>query len=245
LDNAYNKNSQQNAERANGESPERASQHASDAASARSSNDPPRFVAPTHAGVDILKLLADLEEVMENSRRLPGGLLMRFDDEKFHYLIMKIRANLPEEMKRASKLVRDTERILEETKEHSERVLADAKRAALAELDASKRDVERQRDSLAAEGRRIREEARAEAERIMADAHAEAERLVSDDVLVQQAEIVAHDIQSRADRDALAVRRGADDYARDVLGRLDSVLNKALDQVQHGRELLERGSDSA
>jgi vacuolar-type H+-ATPase subunit E/Vma4 len=240
LDNAYNKNSQQNSERANGESPERASEHASDPASVRALGDPPRFVAPTHAGVDILKLLTDLEEVLESARRLPGGLLMRFDDEKFHYLIMKIRANLPEEMKRASKLVRDTERIVEETKEHAERVMADAKRAALAEMEASKKDVERQRESLATEGRRLREEAHAEAERIQAEARAEAERLVSDDLLVQQAEIVSHEIQTRAEREAQAVRQGADEYAREVLGRLESVLNKAVDQVQHGRQLLEQ-----
>ena len=83
---------------------------------AGANGDAPRFVAPTHGGVDILKLLTELEDLVENTRKVPVRRLIGFDEDKFHMTIMKIRANLPEEMKRASKLARDQERIVEETR---------------------------------------------------------------------------------------------------------------------------------
>ena len=70
-----------------------------------SNADTPRFVAPTHGGVDILKLLTELEDLIENTPK-KMGMMFRFDEDKFHMTVMKIRANLPEEMKRASKLAR-------------------------------------------------------------------------------------------------------------------------------------------
>lgn len=223
--------------------------------------DTPRFVAPTHGGVDIFRLLTELEDMVENSRRI--GPLRLFPEDQFHMTLMKIRANLPEEMKRASKLARESERIVEESREHAGSIVEDARKNALQEFEGSKAQAVRLRDEAQKEAVRIREEAQKEArsiveaagreaqqrqveantasEQIVAEARERAEQLVSDNDIVQQAQAVAYDIQLRAEEEAVGIKRGADEYAHDVLINLENVLGKAIYQVQCGRELLERG----
>ena len=221
----------------------------------------PRFVAPTHEGVDILKLLTELEDLVEASPKMMGALL-RFDEDKFHMTIMKIRANLPEEMKRASKLARDSERIVEETRDNADRVVSEARRAALQELERGRAEAAQLKEEAREEGRRQTAEAQAEANRVrqnadaearrtlaeaqrnaaelIAEAQAQAAQLVADDQIVQQATAQAQELKMRAEQEADAVRRGSDDYARDVLTNLENVLGKTVTQVQRGREMLER-----
>ena len=221
----------------------------------------PRFVAPTHEGVDILKLLTELEDLVEGSPKMMGALL-RFDEDKFHMTVMKIRANLPEEMKRASKLARDSERIVEETRDNADRVVSEARRAALQELERGRAEAthlkedareesRRQNSEAQTESNRVRQNADAEARQklteaqrnaaeLIAEAQAQAAQMVSDDQIVQQALVQAQDLKLRAEQEADAVRRGADDYARDVLTNLENVLGKTMTQIQRGRDMLER-----
>ncbi len=235
--------------------------------------DAPRFVAPTHSGVDILKLLTELEDQVENTRKGPFNSLLGFDDDKFHMTIMKIRANLPEEMKRASKLAKDQERIVEETLAEAERIKEEARKAALLDVERGKKESTALRDQGRQEAERERLEAQSEAKlltaeantavdlarqaaerearevltsarehsrQIIDDARAQAVHLVSGHQIAQQAQAQAQDTQLRAEHEAQAVRRGADDYARDVLMNLENVLSRATLQVQRGREMLEK-----
>src|SRR5581483_1921946 len=197
LDNAYNNDSEvRKLENSPGANADYHNVNAAPTAVVKA--EPPRFVAPTHSGVDILKLLSELEDLVENTPKRMG-VMFRFDDEKFHYLIMKIRANLPEEMKRASKLARDSERIVEEARENAERILAEAREAALAQFEGAKEEAVQLRETVQNEARRAREAAAREAEKIqevarqkgeeiLAAARAEAAQLVSDSEIVQQAQ---------------------------------------------------------
>ncbi len=250
LDNAYDNDSEvRRSEKVNSETTDKDTHAPPPAAFA--AVDAPRFVAPTHSGVDILKLLSELEDLVENTRRGPAGILFRFDDEKFHYLVMKIRANLPEEMKRASKLARDSERIVEESRGSAERILIEAHEAALSELESAKAEAERllegadleargRLEEAQREARHLQEAARQAAEEVLAAARAQAAQLVADSQIVQQAQVMAQDLQARTHQEAMAVRQGADDYARDVLANLEAVLGKAMTQIQRGRDMLER-----
>lgn len=213
--------------------------------------DPPRFVVPPQGSVDILKLLTELEELVEKTPRLPMGTLFRFDEDRFHMTLMKIRANLPEDLKRASKLARESERIVEETRESAERVTEGARKAALTELERGRVESARLKEQILAEGQQIREtalregqriqdEARVEAERILEAARAEAAEMVSESGILRQAEGVAEDIKMRAWQEAENMQRGADDYAHGVLAGLEATLGKTLTQVQQGRALLEK-----
>lgn len=250
LDNAYDKKSPtENPEPYNGGN---ADNEINTTSSVVRTVETPRFVAPSHGGVDILKLLTELEDLVENTPHGPMGMLFRFDEDKFHMTIMKIRANLPEEMKKASKLARDSDRILEEARESAERVVADARNAALIEMEKSKADSLNLRETLETERARMREEAMKEAQRIRAEANVEGEHIiqeargqaahiVADSEIVRMAQAQAQDMQARAAQEASELRSGAEGYARDLLLNLENVLSKAMTQVQHGRETLERG----
>jgi hypothetical protein len=257
LNNAYDKKSQTPERELNGNSADNDKDHA-----IVKGTDPPRFVAPTHGGVDIFRLLTELEDMVDNCRRV-GPMMFGFSDDQFHMTLMKIRANLPEEMKRASKLARESERIVEESREQAGNLIEDARKAAMQELDTIKADSARLRDSAQKEALRLREEGQKEAQRLveaadreaqqrqeaaqtaceqlLAETHTKAEQLISDHDIVQQAQAVAYDTQLRAEEEARAIRDGADEYAHDLLSKLETVLGKSLYQVQCGRELLEQG----
>ncbi len=224
-------------------------------------DDAPRFVAPTHSSVDILKLLTELENIVEGSRRV-GPIMMRFDEERFHMTIMKIRANLPEEMKKASKLAKDAEAILEQAKNQAQKVVEGARDAAQKQIENSRlematqretaqrelnqlnetilREKDKSRTSAEQQGTEIVTKARSESAQIIAQANTEAKRLVSDNMIVQEAQVEADDLRQRASQEADAIKRGADDYAKDVLIRLEDVMNKTVSQIQRGREMLDR-----
>jgi F0F1-type ATP synthase membrane subunit b/b' len=224
-------------------------------------DDAPRFVAPTHHSVDKLKLLTELENIVEGSKRI-GPVTLRFDEERFHMTIMKIRANLPEEMKKASKLAKDAETLLEQAKEQAQKVVDNARDAAQKQIDNSRQDMAAQRDAAQRELAQLNEtilrekeksrtvveqqsteivtKAQAEAALILSQANNDAKLLVSDNVIVQEAQVEADDLRLRAQQEADAIRRGADDYAKDVLMRIEDVMNKTISQVQRGREMLDR-----
>ena len=237
------------------------------------SPSPPRFVPPTAGAVDMLKLLTDLEDQIEGTARGPFGTLFRFDEDRFHMTVMKIRANLPEDLKRASRLAREMEVTSVEVKEQVERALADGKQGARAELERARAEAAQMREqaerataalqaesgkaagavreSANSEAIRIQQNAEAQAERIVEEArrtgfsmldaaHAQAEKAVAQSEILREAETRAKAIITAAEQTSAAVRRGADDYARDVLKNLETSLGKALTQIEQGRAVLDR-----
>lgn len=234
---------------------------------------PPRFVPPGAGAVDIIKLLTDLEDQVESTGRGPFGTLFRFDEDRFHMTVMKIRANLPDDLKRASRLAREMEVTSEEAREQIERAVADSKQGARAELERARAEAaqirQRAQEAAAAleeeaaqaaaavrlaaeqEAQRIREETDAECERLVDDARrtgfnmldaaqAQAVKAVAESEITKKAENRAQEIVEAAEQHAKAVRHGADDYARDVLSNLETVLGKALGQIEQGRSVLDR-----
>jgi len=198
------------------------------------------YTPPEAENVDIFRLLDQLEELPEKARRLPFSTLVGFDDEKFYYLVLKIRANLPEDMKKAQRVARDSERIVDE-----------ARGAALQQLESGRMEGQRALQEARAEAQRLIEEARAEAQRLIEEARAEGLRLIEEArrqaaLMVDQSEIhrmataQAHEILRRAEVEAAEIRKGADEYARDVLATIEGHMSKAIVTVQRGREMLEK-----
>ena len=77
-----------------------------------------------------------------------------------------------------------------------------------------------------------------EAERLVREARAEAERLVSDHVIVATATEQARTTIDEADRHATAQRAAADEYAREVMRRLEEQLERWLGTVREGLSAL-------
>ncbi|HEY3522999.1 MAG TPA: hypothetical protein VGK63_04805 [Candidatus Limnocylindrales bacterium] len=110
--------------------------------------------------------------------------------------------------------------------------LVDELRAAVPEeVRAAKR--------INSEGERILDKAQEEAERIIARAQEQAAFLIAERGLTQAADEESRRIIERAERDAAEIRRGADEYAVNVLVGLEGDLVKTLSSVKKGIEMLD------
>lgn len=86
---------------------------------------------------------------------------------------------------------------------------------------------------------RLLEQAREEAEQILARAQEQATYLIEERELTRQAEEMGLEIvrQSRAEGDG--IRRGADEYAGDVLAKLEVEVMRTLKSIRLGLDLLD------
>ncbi len=77
--------------------------------------------------MDILDVLNELEELVEESTRVPlvGKILV--DDELILDMIDHIRTSLPDEMRKAKAVMQESEKILDEAKHEANRIIAEAK----------------------------------------------------------------------------------------------------------------------
>jgi hypothetical protein len=89
------------------------------------------------------------------------------------------------------------------------------------------------------EGERIIDKAQEEAERIVARAQEQAAFLIDERGLTQQAEAESRRIIGEAEDDAEEVRRGADEYAVNVLVGLEGDVVKTLQSIKKGIDLLD------
>jgi vacuolar-type H+-ATPase subunit H len=94
------------------------------------------------------------------------------------------------------------------------------------------------------ETERIVERAQEEAERILARAQEQAAFLIEERELTRAAEIRSKEIIADGQREADEIRRGADEYAANVLVKLEGTLIKELQSIKHGLAMLdERGPE--
>src|SRR4029079_6161840 len=84
------------------------------------------------------------------------------------------------------------------------------------------------------EGERIIEKAQEESERIVARAQEQAAFLIDERGLTQQAEAESRRIIAEAEDDAEEIRRGADEYAVNVLVGLEGDVVKPLQSITSG-----------
>jgi len=115
----------------------------------------------------------------------------------------------------------------------AEDLVAEA-RAALPEDLRQARWILKERDELLEAGAR-------EADAVRADARAEAERLVSETEVVRAARREAERVLAEADERSRVLRLEAEDYVDAKLANFSEVLDRAMDEVERGRERLRQG----
>jgi F0F1-type ATP synthase membrane subunit b/b' len=89
------------------------------------------------------------------------------------------------------------------------------------------------------EGERIIEKAQEEAERIVGKAQEQAAFLIDERGLTQQADAESRRIIAEAQAESEEIRRGADDYAVNVLVGLEGDVVKTLQSIKKGIDLLD------
>lgn len=140
--------------------------------------------------MDILHLVDRMEEIVKGSRRLPFGGLRLVDERHIWPLLDQMRISIPDEVRRAERIIRERERTLAQAHE--------------------------------------------EAERIVALARTEAAQLTAEHAMAQAAEARAASIRNQAEQEAEGIRSGADEYAFDVLCKLEQDLRRALTVTENG-----------
>ncbi len=116
----------------------------------------------------------------------------------------------------------------------STRVVID-EREALDVLDLMRTTVPeeiKQARRINTEREKILAQAQTEANRLVSQAHERVERMVSDDSVRTAAEERARDLIQQARQEADEVRRGAEDYALEMLDRLDADVHRIQSSVR-------------
>jgi bifunctional DNA-binding transcriptional regulator/antitoxin component of YhaV-PrlF toxin-antitoxin module len=97
----------------------------------------------------------------------------------------------------------------------------------------------RQAKRINEEATRIADRARDEADAIVARAQEQAAQMLEERELTKMAQQRAGEILDAATREAVEVRRGADEYAAGVLIRLEGECIKALTSIKRGIDMLD------
>jgi len=115
--------------------------------------------------MDILHLIDRLEEIVKDSRRVPFSDMRIVDERRIWPLLDQMRIAIPDEMRRAERIIREKERTRAQATEEAERIIELARQEA-AELAATHNvALTAEQDASA-----IRKGAREEARKILAGA---------------------------------------------------------------------------
>jgi vacuolar-type H+-ATPase subunit H len=167
--------------------------------------------------MDILKMIEDLRTELEHPKQF-FGLYWGFQREESIMLLSKIRASLPEQVKSADKLTKE-----------SERIIAGAQQDAQANMDRALKDVEK-----------IVADARVDAARIVEQATIQQARMVDESEVLRLSQAQSKELLDRAQDELRALKRGADQYAVDVLDELEQAVSRVMNTIQNGKERLDR-----
>jgi len=145
--------------------------------------------------MDILYLIDRVEEILKESKRLPFSAVRLVDERRIWPLLDQMRISIPDEVRRAERIIREKDRTLAQAQEGAERILTLAR--------------------------------------------SEAAQITGEHTVVQAAEARSVAIRERAEREAESIRAGADEYAFDVLCKLEQELKQALTVIENGIRTIE------
>jgi cell division septum initiation protein DivIVA len=171
--------------------------------------------APDDLGT-VVDIVDALEELVGSARRLPFTPSVVVNEEEILELVDRIRVALPDDLMSARHTLDERDQMLE----RAEREIAEA--AARAERD------------IAGAAARAEEAAA----RMLREAQAQAAALVEDHAIVRTATDQGRLLVADAEQHASAQRRAADDYAREVMHRLEEQLDRWLGTVREGLQTL-------
>lgn len=172
--------------------------------------------------VDVLRMLDTLKEQIEDVGSV-GPLAWGFRKEDYTIQIEKIRASMPKEVKEAANVSKESERILEQSRQEASALEEEAKTKAT----------------------RLVDDAKAEVQRMLEQARLKQESMVADHEVLKIAKAQSEEIRRAADHESREFRRQIDDYAMDVTMRLEKEVGKVLGSLERTRNQLEQMSPDA
>lgn len=121
-------------------------------------------------------------------------------------------------------------------------IAADWLRDKLADIRANLPSEVRQAKAIVADRADIIATAKKEAEDIIRKAEERARRMMAEEEIYKQAQTAASELLSQSQQKAREMRKGATDFAEDVLRRTEEVLAGRIGDVRQARQLLRNPS---
>ena len=144
----------------------------------------------------LMQLLAKIEELVENSPRLPLTGKSLVPVEELYDLVGQLRVSLPEEVKRAEWVAKEKERLLEESKAEAQKMIDQAKDYIQKMIDESE----------------ILRQAKEQAAAVLEDAKKSAQEL--SDGAASYAKQVLESLGEQLEKTLNTVRRGQEELER-------------------------------
>lgn len=175
------------------------------------------------------------------------------DEQAFFIQTSKLKKALPDDLKKAERVTRDSDRVVSAAQNEAQRMVGEAQGEAQRMVSEAKGEAQRlvgdaraQADRTIQDARshsdRIIEDARREAERIVADAQQHAEQLVAEHTITQRAQQIAQEMHDTSVRDSQEMRAQADGYAFEVLDKAGAVLQKLAQGIEQGKEQIQQST---
>ncbi|AEF93944.1 vacuolar-type H+-ATPase subunit H [Desulfotomaculum nigrificans CO-1-SRB] len=99
--------------------------------------------------MELFNVLNELEELIEESPRVPLSKRIMVDENRLLDYLDRIRTSLPEEIRQAKWLMKEREKVLAESKKEAQRMLEDVQREIEKRADNS--EIVKQAEQIAAE----------------------------------------------------------------------------------------------
>lgn len=168
--------------------------------------------------MEILGLIAELEEAIEDASAIPFSAKVVIDKEEISEIIRKINVAIPEEVRRARWIKDEKDQIILEAKKEAEEMV----KTAQEEQD------------------RLISHAKYEENRVIEDARSLADELISEHEITILAENHCRTIVKEAEETAKEIKDGAYGYADSMLEELEYKLKDFVTTVTHNRSELNK-----
>lgn len=87
--------------------------------------------------MELFNALNELEEIVENSIKVPMTRRVLVDEDRLLDMLDRIRTTLPEEIRQAKWIIQEREKVLAETKKEAGRIMEDVQRQMEKRVDES------------------------------------------------------------------------------------------------------------
>lgn len=167
--------------------------------------------------MEILELIDALEDLVVQARRLPVGGNLVVDRKRILDVIDQFRLAVPSDVREAARIIETRDQLLEESHDRSREIVAAAEAERIRRLDENEIVAEAQKRSQA----------------MLIDAEARAREVIA------EADSTAATHLSEAAEAARKQLDDADQYALEILRRLENQLQAFLDSIRQGIASLE------
>lgn len=194
--------------------------------------------------MSIFRVLEKLEQAMHNSPKCwywPSAVLVNRD--KFLEVLDQTRASLPEEMKHARWVQKETKRLLDEAGEQAGIMVREAEARRTALLATLDEECRRLIAEAADRARAVTAEAQEQSRRLGAEAQEEARRLVESSEVLQQANAEAAAVMAAAESQTTRAVAQAQAQVEEITRRAEERARTLRQEADTDSREIRAGSD--